>query len=133
MVEEVKKTERPTAQVYKLFTPSATGRMLKDLGPNGANPGNAVQPNAFEPEDEYQQLYVGATRDQGIIQPPYNLRTLDRLSQENNALGPCIEAMITNIDGTGYSMEAKEEQEEDDDTDDTKIDALTEFFEEPWP
>jgi len=129
--------DKQTAQVYK-FTAlnkadNTPGRLLKDLGPGGYNPeGNAVQPNAFEPEDEYQQLYVGATRDQGIVQPPYVLRTLDRLSQENNTLGPCIEAMVTNIDGTGYSFEADDEEADDKD-DDTKIDALTEFFAQPWP
>ena len=127
MADEAKQT----AQVYK-FTAlnkadNTPGRLLKDLGPGGYNPdGNAVQANAFEPEDEYQQLYVGATRDQGIVQPPYVLRTLDRLSQENNALGPCIEAMVTNIDGTGYSFEADDEEADDKD-DDAKIDALTEF------
>ena len=83
--------ERPTAQVFRLMTSGAgsdieklnkrnddiyekvTGKKIrKDLGPNGgANPDNAVQPNAFEPEDAYQQLNVGATRDQGVIQPPY--------------------------------------------------------------
>ena len=52
--------DKQTAQVYK-FTAlnkadNTPGRLLKDLGPGGYNPeGNAVQPNAFEPEDEYQR------------------------------------------------------------------------------
>ena len=29
---------------------------------------------------------------------------LDRLCQENIALSPCVEAMVTNIDGTGYDF-----------------------------
>src|SRR5665213_2669269 len=121
---------KPTAQIYKL---TSAGSLRKDLGPNGINnPGNAVQPNAFEPEDEYQQLYVGATRDQGIIQPPFSLRQLDRLSLENNALGPCIETMVTNVDGTGYDFESEEEDAEDT-GDDANINELTEFFAEPWP
>ena len=80
MADDIQKGEKPTAQVYRLTTIAKEDRVLKDLGATGGNnPGNAVQRNAFEPEDEYQQLYVGATRDQGVIQPPYNLRTLDRL------------------------------------------------------
>jgi PBSX family phage portal protein len=135
MSEDVKKDERLGAQVIRLV--GANNRVLeglqKDLGPNrGDRPANAVQGNAFEPEDEYQQLYVGATRDQGIVQPPYNLRTLDRLSQENNALGPCIEAVVTNIVQTGYKFESHDSEAEDD-ADETNIQALKDFFAEPWP
>jgi len=133
MTQDVKKDDGPKGQVIRLVQPSRSAELMKDLGPNGGErPANAVQPNAFEPEDEYQQLYVGATRDQGIVQPPYNLRQLDRLSQENNALGPCIEAMVTNIVQTGYKFESLEEQTEDDEDDD-QIEALRAFFEEPWP
>ena len=123
----------PVFRLVKSEPGGARDALLKDLGPTGANPKfSAVQPNAFSPEDEYQQLYVGATRDQGIIQPPYNLRSLDRISQDNNALGPCIEAMVTNIDGTGYEFAADDEEAEDEE-DDTNIVALQEFFNEPWP
>ena len=77
MTNDIKKGDRPTAQVYSLFHSSRATQIQKDLGPNGGdNPGNAIQDNAFESEDEFQQLYVGATRDQGIIQPPYNLLSL---------------------------------------------------------
>ena len=31
MVDEVKKAESKTAQVYKFYSPSATARVLKDL------------------------------------------------------------------------------------------------------
>ena len=57
---------------------------------------------------------------------------LDRLSQENNALLPCIEAMVTNVDGTGYDFESIEKEAEDAE-DDTQIEALKEFFDQPWP
>ena len=136
MVDDVTKDEKPSAQVYTLFRPGlgdGLSILRKDMGPNGTKaPDGAVQPNAFEPEDEYQQLYVGATRDQGVIQPPYNLRQLDALSQENNTLGPCIEVMVTNIDGTGYGF-VSEDTDEDDAEDDPKVDALEEFFAQPWP
>ena len=131
MADDTQKGDKPTAQIFRLA--SMGDRLIKDLGPNGGEkPANAVQGNAFEPEDEYQQLYVGATRDQGIVQPPYNLRQLDRLSQENNALGPCIEAMVTNIVQTGYKFESLDEEAEDD-ADDGNIEALKDFFAEPWP
>lgn len=133
MADEIKKGDKPTAQVFRLFKASRSDHILKDLGPNGVNnPGGAIQANAFEPEDEYQQLYVGATRDQGVIQPPYTPRTLDRLAQENNALSPCIEAMVTNIDGTGYEFVSSDDEAEDDE-DDNQIDALDDFFNQPWP
>src|ERR1700759_1453816 len=96
--EKARKEARQSAQVFRLVGAGAhtLADLRKGLGcNNGDLPANAVQPNAFEPEDEYQQLYVGATRDQGIIQPPYTLRTLDRLSLENNTLSPCIESMVT--------------------------------------
>ncbi|MCO5157864.1 MAG: phage portal protein [Aquamicrobium sp.] len=94
--------------------------------------GEAVAANAFEIEDEYQDLYIGAARDIGILEPPYNLKSLDRLAQENNALSPCIEAMVTNVDGTGYDFE-KEGEEAEDNEDDTRIEHLNDFFSQPWP
>ena len=102
---------------------------------NDVAPAGTIISNIYEPEDEYQNLYIGASRDQGIIQPPYYLRTLDRLSQENNSLAPCIEAMVTNIDGTGYTFENKDkaEDEVEDAGDDVNMDVLKDFFNEPWP
>jgi PBSX family phage portal protein len=94
--------------------------------------GEAVAANAFESEDEYQDLYIGAARDVGILEPPYNLKSLDRLAQENNALSPCVEAMVTNVDGTGYDFE-KEGEDVEDSQDDVQIDHLNDFFSQPWP
>ena len=51
-----------------------------------AEPVGAVQANAFSPEDEFMNFYAGRGNDSNVIEPPYNLRSLDRLSQENNAL-----------------------------------------------
>lgn len=91
-----------------------------------------VVSNAFEPEDEFAKYYLGKEKDAGLIQPPYNLKLLDRLCQENNALGPCIEAMVTNIDGTGYVFESDDDETQDL-KDDAKVDELYEFFGEVWP
>ena len=92
----------------------------------------AVQANAFSPEDEFMNFYAGRGNDSNVIEPPYNLRSLDRLSQENNALSPCIEAMVTNVDGTGYDFTKKGEDKEST-ADDTLIDEIKDFFDEPWP
>ena len=60
-------------------------------------------------------------------------RVLDRLSQENNALSPCIEAMVTNIDGTGYIFEKDTDNRLEQDPTDPQVQALNDFFNEPWP
>lgn len=92
----------------------------------------AARSNAYESEDEFRNMYITSIGEQGIIPPPYNLRKLDQLAgEENNTLGPCVEAMVTNIDGTGYDFELKGEANEDDE-DDAKIDELRDFFGEPW-
>ena len=41
----------------------------------------------------------------GIIEPPYNLDWLARLPEHSNILGQCVEAMETNIDGFGFTLE----------------------------
>lgn len=140
MTDKNDKSGKPTAQVLRLVGAdhAVKAEVKKAFGPqvsmvSGKDaPAGAVQSNAFQNEDEFQDLYVGAAQDKGILEPPYNLRTLDRLSQENNALSPCIEAMVTNIDGTGYDFESTDEEVEDDEDDD-RIDQLHEFFAEVWP
>ena len=101
----------------------------------GAPPGaaGAVLSNAFEPEDEYQKLYVGGVNSRGLLEPPYSLRGLDRLSQENNTLSPCVEAMVSNIDGTGYVFEKIDDTTLDESNTDPHVKALKAFFDEPWP
>ena len=125
MTDDVK--QRP---VFRLVGASKSEEVVKEI--TGKQNATAIQGNAFEPEDEYQQLYVGGSKAAGLLEPPYKLRMLDRLSQENNALLPCIEAMVTNVDGTGYDFESDQKEAEDEE-DDTQIEALKEFFDQPWP
>jgi PBSX family phage portal protein len=133
-----KKTEdeKPSAQVLQLTSLSGDPTKVQKFDKVRRNkepaPEGAIQSNAAESEDEYRTLYIGAADEKGILEPPYNLRLLDRLSQENNALSPCIEAMVTNVDGTGYDFASADEEVEDDE-DDSKIEQLNEFFAEPWP
>ena len=125
MTDDVK--QRP---VFRLVGASKSEEVVKEI--TGKQNATAIQGNAFEPEDEYQQLYVGGPKAAGLLEPPYKLRMLDRLSQENNALLPCIEAMVTNVDGTGFDFESDQKEAEDAE-DDTQIEALKEFFDQPWP
>lgn len=82
-----------------------------------------------EAEDTPEGLML--TENQ-IITPPYDLQRLERMLEENNILGPCVAAMVTNVDGTGWVIEktdgtaptAEEEKE---------IKALSSFFNEPAP
>lgn len=95
-----------------------------------------VVSNAFDPEDNYRELYIGGSKGHvGAIKPPYDLQTLDRLSQENNTLSPCIEAMVTNIDGTSFDFikDVLHSTTNETSIDDTKRNELWSFFAEPWP
>jgi len=95
-----------------------------------------VVSNAFDPEDNYKELYIGGSKGHvGAIKPPYDMSTLDRLAQENNALSPCIEAMVTNIDGTNFDFikDTLRSTEKEEKVDDSKRDELWDFFSEPWP
>lgn len=133
-----KTPDSPNAQVYRLVKSGQGSVSVRKLTAAGfvddskGAPANAVASNAAYPEDEYQMYYIGGTNDRGVLEPPFNLRLLDRLSQENNTLSPCIEAMVTNVDGTGYDFSSKDEGAEDGE-DDAKIDQLREFFSEPIP
>jgi len=107
--------------------------MASDAPPaDPPNASRAMQSNLYEREDEYSRFYTGGVNNRGVIEPPYVLRVLDRLSQENNALSPCIEAMVTNIEGTGFVFEPVHGNT----TDAVELIAtqeLVDFFDEPWP
>ena len=40
----------------------------------------------------------------GILEPPYDLEVLARLPEHSNILAQCVEAMVTNIDGFGFTL-----------------------------
>jgi capsid portal protein len=48
--------------------------------------------------------FTGAYGD-NILEPPYDLFFLSTLPERSNILGQCIEAMETNIDGAGFTLE----------------------------
>jgi hypothetical protein len=95
----------------------------------------AMASNALMVEDEFNPFYMtGANSNSGhILRPPYDPRQLERLTQENNAIGACIDAMVVNIDGTGFKIEKEDAWAEDaDEEEDSKAIALESFFKEPF-
>ncbi len=70
---------------------------------------NAITPNALSQEDDFIGYYDMPDKTDGnhIIRPPLDLYVLTQLTYRNNALGPCIAAMETNIDGTEFVIEPK--------------------------
>ncbi|MBQ8693500.1 MAG: phage portal protein, partial [Synergistaceae bacterium] len=41
----------------------------------------------------------------GLLEPPYDLEFLARLPEYSNVLSQCVEAMVTNIDGFGFTLD----------------------------
>jgi PBSX family phage portal protein len=102
-----------------------------------AAPAPAIAGNALEVEDEFTPYYnaEGGGATGHILKPPYDPRQLEKMTQENNTLGPCIEAMVVNIDGTGHEIEKidmnpDEDEEEEEDPVALRLEA---FFKEPYP
>jgi len=70
--------------------------------------------------------------DAFVIEPPYDMKRLAQLAQENNALSQCIEAMEVNIDGTGFAID-KFGQTAEELKDDKDVQEVADFFKEPYP
>lgn len=120
--DEITKLDPP----WKAVKPNAEGEAAE-----GVQGDAEVKVDAQPIEDDWSPLYNGPAGT-SIIAPPYEPRTLERLAQENNALGPCIDAMVTNVDGTGFDIEPADAQAEDG-KDDENIGRLKGFFEEVFP
>lgn len=97
----------------------------------------AVASNVLEVEDEFARYYDGGPAGGGVtmLRPPYVAASLERLCQQNNSLGPCIEAMVVNIDGTGWQIEKTDRDPSEDEEleDDPVVTRLTSFFTFPFP
>ena len=76
------------------------------------------------PSDPFEGLY-----GDGIIEPPYNLDWLVRLPEHSNMLGQCIEAMETNIDGFGFTLEPAFDFDEKNKEAEAERKTLEHFFE----
>lgn len=83
------------------------------------------------PEDVYTGSYMegGSNGYAAIIEPFYKPGDLQAVAQQNNVLMQCVEAMEVNIDGTGHSIELKEDATESE----SEKQMLADFFNEPYP
>lgn len=96
----------------------------------------AVRSNALDADDEFTAEVLGFLREKGvkIVGTPYNLSVLASLCQVNNALGPCVDAMEVNIDGTGHVIRLKEDEGNEETPDqEKKREGIEDFFDEVWP
>lgn len=111
--------------------------VTKQDGVQTPPPPGAIVPQAMEQEDEFEKFYENSKTGQGsVLKPPYDLTQLETLVSQNMALGPCLDAMETNIDGTGAVIEPLEPAGEDgapSDEQKSKAEAIHTFFDEPWP
>ena len=76
------------------------------------------------PSDPFSGFY-----GEGIIEPPYNLDWLVKLPEHSNMLGQCIEAMETNIDGFGFTLEPAFEFKADNKEAEAERKTIEHFFE----
>lgn len=91
----------------------------------------AIGSAALERENAFNQLYNN-DGTAAAFAPPYDPDRMAALVEENNMLNACIEAMVTNIDGTGFELVPAAGQQDEDIPGDLK-DTLTKFFDQPWP
>jgi len=95
-----------------------------------------VEPNGLEYEDEFAGKYVSsgvAGASSGIIEPPFLPKLLQGLVQQSNAVQACIEAVVTNVHGTGYVVESKDPNLEGEAKITPEAKKVLEFFDEVWP
>lgn len=129
------KEEKDSFQSGLLMGPGMGGKELDDP--------NAVHSNALEFEDDFKGLYgpVGNDSTVTIMHPPFDPQVLEKLVKHNNALSPCIDAMVVNIDGTGFEVIKRTRTDGQDEETDKELSskekkdlkALRDFFKEPWP
>ena len=102
---------------------------------------HVVSANATDKEDDFHNLYGVGKFAQGVqlIAPTYNFRTLENLTYSNNTLRCCIDAMTTNVYGTGWTIDTKKKAEDKKEAKRLreevakKVEELKEFFDEPYP
>lgn len=104
----------------------------KGLG-NPLNP-NDVRRRSYEFEDEFAGMYEPGSITTGleVLPPPFSPRALENLCLQNNTLPVCINAMVTNVHGTGFEIAPKDEKA-DSDASKSGAKAIAGFFDETFP
>lgn len=86
-----------------------------------------LQSRALTVEDDpWNQL--PNERKTNLIKPVYEPVTLINLCLQNNTLGQCVAAMETNIDGSGFDIERKDNDTPEDAEEDANIKPIKDFF-----
>lgn len=82
-----------------------------------------------------EKLYEAQAGGQAVaIAPPYDPSLLWKHYEQNSYLFPCIEAMKSNIAGTGFIIGLEDEKAEDAQIDSSPdVKKLKAFFKQPWP
>lgn len=100
---------------------------------------SAVESNGLLYEDEFKAAYIGdynGAPGVHILQPPVVPKTLQALVHQNNTLMQCIDAVVTNVHGTGYEIELKNPPKLEpgqEPVEDPKVTAVKAFLDEVWP
>ena len=84
---------------------------------------------ALEREVVFGSLYTQEGMS-GALRPPYDCDQLADAIEQNNTLEPCLSAMVTNVDGTGFEIVIDENVPDRALSESQK---LTAFFSQPWP
>lgn len=93
---------------------------------------SVLHSNALQAEDAFKNMFFDGNNKGRVLRPPFDPANLKRLVQENNTLNQCIEAMVVNIDGTGFEITPMD-GEEPDAEDEKEIAIAKDFLAEPWP
>ena len=91
-------------------SPAAYEQLSKDIARGGD-----VAATLLDAEDQFFLEYarIGALGGPSILNPSIAPERLERLVAENNSLEPCIQAMVTNVSGTGYALLPRDGTESD--------------------
>jgi capsid portal protein len=98
--------------------------------------GGDVSATLLDAEDQFFLEYarIGALGGPSLLNPSIAPERLERLVAENNSLEPCIQAMVTNVAGTGYQLLPREGTETDLTEDDKQYrDGIQDFLNECSP
>lgn len=90
-------------------TAAAEARKRRNEGPaiyfiKKAEGSALIQSRAGEKEDAFLQFSDVLRGTKAVITPPIDFSTLARMARENTILEPLIDAMETNVDGTGAEL-----------------------------
>lgn len=121
---------QPLASTVTVVKSAPKGRG-RHKDPIAKNEDKLLGSNGLNVEDGAATAFDIEARGQ-IVSPTYDPILLALLTQHNNTLLQCLQAMSVNIDGTGYEIERADGEPLTDD-DKKKVLMIKQFFDEPYP